>query len=359
MQSRVESSWRPVGLLRFVGTVIAGLAWTVVPPGALAAQETVIQTPPNRGGETLSMGLPPTWRFSVGGTTGVHRRGEVNQIQFLMNAGIYKDLLAPVTAAFGILTESYVARRGDFRDFGEGFDAGFRLMGYSPAFRFAAGYDYSIDDPCRICNKPIRWDYNKGLRKRIYQVWASIIELREGEAAFRSDDFRLSVAGPGKRIEINHPDMDVRVIGNFDVSDLVLGANFSKTGWWYEYFTGDSVSVTNLHELIPLEPGEYRIYTTKRFTPTGVTGSLPGPKQNAQSFNIYPNPVYDVAYVDTWKEESSISVVSLSGQEIITTQLHPFDERIELGALPEGMYIISRHGAGREPEYAKILKISH
>ncbi|RKY52138.1 MAG: alpha-amylase, partial [Candidatus Neomarinimicrobiota bacterium] len=30
------------------------------------------------------------------------------------------------------------------------------------------GYDYSINDPCRVCNKPIRWDYNKGLRKRIY-----------------------------------------------------------------------------------------------------------------------------------------------------------------------------------------------
>lgn len=221
------------------------------------------------------------------------------------------------------------------------------------------GYDYSIDDPCRICNKPIRWDYNKGLRKRIYQIWASVIELREGEAAFRSDDFRLSVAGPGKRIEINHPDMDVRVMGNFDVSEISLEANFSKTGWWYEYFTGDSISVTNLHELIPLEPGEYRIYTTKRFTPPGITSSLPGTRLAAQSFNIYPNPVYDVAYVDAGEGESRISVVSLSGQEIITTLLHPFDERIDLGALPEGMYIISRHGAGREPEFAKILKISH
>ena len=221
------------------------------------------------------------------------------------------------------------------------------------------GYDYSIDDPCRVCNKPIRWDYNKGLRKRVYQIWASVIQLRKGEAAFRSDDFRLSVSGPGKRIEINHPDMDIRIIGNFDVSALVLEANFSKIGWWYEYFTGDSLSVNDLHELLPLEPGEYRIYTTKRFTPPGITASLPGTGQAAQSFNIYPNPVYDVAFVDAWEEESRISVVSLSGQEIITTRLHPFDERIDMSALPEGMYIISRYGAGRDPEFAKILKISH
>ncbi len=220
------------------------------------------------------------------------------------------------------------------------------------------GYDYSINDPCRVCNKPIRWDYNKGLRKRIYQIWASVIELRKGEAAFRSDDFRLSVSGPGKRIEINHPDMDVRIIGNFDVSQIALEANFSKTGWWYEYFTGDSLSVSDLHELLPLEPGEYRIYTTKRFTPPRITASLPGTGQAALSFNIYPNPVYDVAFVDAWEVESRISVVSLSGQEIISTLLHPFDERIDMSALPGGMYIISRYGAGRDPEFAKILKIS-
>ncbi len=28
------------------------------------------------------------------------------------------------------------------------------------------GYDYSIDDPCRVCNKPIRWDYIRGPSKR-------------------------------------------------------------------------------------------------------------------------------------------------------------------------------------------------
>lgn len=220
------------------------------------------------------------------------------------------------------------------------------------------GYDYSIDYDCRVCNKPIRWDYNTGLRKRIYQVWASIIELRKNEAAFQTEDFRLAVSGPGKRIEINHADMDVRIIGNFDVNQLVLEANFSKTGWWYEYFTGDSLEVSNIHELLPLEPGEYRIYTTKRFTPPRITASVPGFENEQSSFKIHPNPVYDLARVEAWEVESQISVVNLAGSEIFTSVLSPNEVNLDFAGLAEGVYIINRQGANRGPEYAKILKIS-
>ncbi|MEJ2540687.1 MAG: hypothetical protein P8188_12075 [Gemmatimonadota bacterium] len=124
-----------------LGALAALLLLVSVPAGA---QETVIQTPPNRGGMTTSMGLPPTWRFSAGATVGTYRGGDVNQVQFLFNAGVYKDLLAPVTNAFGVLTEGYFGRRGDFARFQDGWDGGFRISGYSPAFRFAAGYDYSF-----------------------------------------------------------------------------------------------------------------------------------------------------------------------------------------------------------------------
>ena len=96
-----------------------------------------------------------------------------------------------------------------------------------------------------------------------------------------------------------------------------------------------------------------------RLTPPGTTTSLPGPKQAAQSFNIYPNPVYDVAFVEAWEVESRISVVSLSGQEIISIRLNPFEKSMDLGAVPEGLYIIKRYAAARDPEFAKILKISH
>ena len=125
-------------------TFIAGLAASA--PAELHAQGQVIQTPPNRGGMTTSMGLPPTWRWSLGGTTGINRL-EGQELTFYLNAGVYKDfLLAPVTSALGLLFEGYVGRRGSFETFGTGFDGGFRMSAYSPAIRFAGGYDYNFKD---------------------------------------------------------------------------------------------------------------------------------------------------------------------------------------------------------------------
>jgi hypothetical protein len=109
------------------------------------AQARVIQTPSDRGGQTLEMGLPPTFRFSLGASTGINRV-EVPALALYFNGGVYKDLMSPVTAGFGVLAEGYVGRRGSFEEFGQGFDGGLRFSGYSPAVRLAAGYDYNFKD---------------------------------------------------------------------------------------------------------------------------------------------------------------------------------------------------------------------
>ncbi len=220
------------------------------------------------------------------------------------------------------------------------------------------GYDYSIDYDCRVCNKPIKWGYYWGERKKVYQIWAAIIELRKSEVAFSSDNFKLSVSSAGKRIEINHSNMDVRIIGNFDVIQIVQDANFSQTGWWYDYFSGDSINVNDVNELIPLEPGEYRIYTTKRFSPPVITASVPWNSDRTASFSIYPNPTADLAFVEGWEVESQISVVNFSGAEVAQKVLEPFAKQIDLTNFPNGIYIITRFAEGKVTEYAKIMKLT-
>ncbi|MCK4746195.1 MAG: Por secretion system protein, partial [Bacteroidales bacterium] len=106
------------------------------------------------------------------------------------------------------------------------------------------GYDFSIDYDCRVCNKPLQWDYyDVGNRRKLYQVWSALINLKINEPAFESGNFYLNVSGAVKRIEINHSDMDVRIIGNFDVVEQPGSPSFSHTGWWYDYFSGDSINV--------------------------------------------------------------------------------------------------------------------
>tara|TARA_R110001583_G_scaffold1202_5_gene10062 strand:- start:17669 stop:20740 length:3072 start_codon:yes stop_codon:yes gene_type:complete len=127
------------------------------------------------------------------------------------------------------------------------------------------GYDFSIDENGRTGKKPIKWDYqNDPDRQHLYQVFSALIKLKTQEPAFSSEDFNLSVAGALKRIEINHSDMDVRVIANFDVKAGSITPNFSKTGTWYDYFNGTELSVSDINITINLEAGEYRLFTTKQ-----------------------------------------------------------------------------------------------
>ncbi|MFO7444782.1 MAG: alpha-amylase family glycosyl hydrolase [Ignavibacteriaceae bacterium] len=80
------------------------------------------------------------------------------------------------------------------------------------------GYDVAIDDPCRVCNKPIRWEYyDDPDRNRLYKTFAALINLKQYDA-FESDDFSLNAAGAVKRLNISHESMDVYVIGNFDIT---------------------------------------------------------------------------------------------------------------------------------------------
>jgi len=103
------------------------------------------QIPPNRGGSTTSMGLPPTWRFSLGSSVVTDRR-VTKDIGFYVNGSVYRDVLNPVMSLLGILAEGYLGQRGNLSSPGSGSDGGFRLSFYSPVLRLAAGVDYSVTD---------------------------------------------------------------------------------------------------------------------------------------------------------------------------------------------------------------------
>nr|WP_320120273.1 alpha-amylase family glycosyl hydrolase [uncultured Marinifilum sp.] len=151
----------------------------------------------------------------------------------------------------------------------------FTIPGPKMVWQFGElGYDISIDEGGRTSKKPILWEYqNNSDRKKLYEVYAALIKLKKEEIAFESSDFTLITSSALKRIEINHADMDVRVIGNFDVEVGEIDPNFSKTGTWYDYFSGQEISVSDINAKISLEPGEYHIYTTKQLTPPDIAAA--------------------------------------------------------------------------------------
>jgi hypothetical protein len=218
------------------------------------------------------------------------------------------------------------------------------------------GYDYSIDYDCRVCNKPIRWDYYTGKRLRLYQVWSALIELKTSEPAFRSGDFSLSVSGETKRIEINHANMDVRIIGNFDVVQQSVDPSFSSTGWWYSYFEGDSLEVTDVNGTLALEPGQFQIYTTKKLSKPEITASLEAVEPHPAALQVYPNPIADWIQVDPIPERSWLTVIQSNGQVLREISLREYQSRVDLSSLAPGLYVLIRETGNRAPETVKVIK---
>jgi hypothetical protein len=164
------------------------------------------------------------------------------------------------------------------------------------------GYDYSINWPCmteecRLDPKPPRWDYfDDGNRKNLYKVFQALIKLRKYDA-FHSDNYSYSLNTYAKRLTINHPAMNVNIFGNFNVISMNINPQFPNTGWWYDYFSGDSILVNNTQDQIFLEPGEFHIYTTVKL-PTPEQGILlnlevinnDGTIEDFKLEQNYPNP---------------------------------------------------------------------
>lgn len=191
------------------------------------------------------------------------------------------------------------------------------------------GYDISIDYPCRLCNKPILWNYyDEPARQKLFKVYKTLINLKKDYPAFKSSNFTINAGGSEKRINIYDSTMDIVITGNFGVQFGTIDPNFSRTGKWYDYFSGDSIIVNDVHSNIPQDAGEFHIYTTVRL-PKPEEGILndvqrDNQKQIVIEFNLeqnFPNPFNPSTEIQFSVKENShiiLKVYDVLGREIKT-----------------------------------------
>jgi hypothetical protein len=189
----------------------------------------------------------------------------------------------------------------------------------------------------------------------VYQIWSALIDLKLSETAFSSADFTLVVRDAAKRIEINHADMDIRIIGNFDVENLAVNPSFSKTGWWYSYFEGDSINVSDPQETISLAPGEYRLYTSKRLIKPDISAGVNKYKLAQSEFQVYPNPVKGMLYMEPVPESSRLTFLNSAGLVVKIFEMEGMQDHVDLSSLPPGLYILSRQTGKEQPQYVKVI----
>ena len=207
------------------------------------------------------------------------------------------------------------------------------------------GYDISIDYPCRICNKPILWNYlSENSRKRLYDVYKATINLRKSHPVFTGDDFTYSLNGAVKTLTLNNPTMNALVSVNIDVNSQDEILYFQNNGWWYEYFTGDSLEITG-NTNITLNPGEYRIYTNVKLDQPVIqnTVDIEEFKIAKWEINIYPNPsshFIKVSHNSKSNKPLSYAIVNTKGEMVLSEKLLVNENHINIENLKKGNYFL-------------------
>lgn len=185
------------------------------------------------------------------------------------------------------------------------------------------GYDVGYDDPCQLCNKPILWNYyQEPERRHLFQVWRALIDLKKTYPAFQSTNFDVDVTGEIKTVRLYDNAMDVVTVGNFGVEPRLPNVSFPHGGWWYEYFTGDSIQVNGSSQALSFDPGEYRLYTDVSLPAPDLTVPVSRePSVNLGFFPmlLWPNPSHGQAKLSYSLSEGAIVevwVFDLTGREV-------------------------------------------
>ena len=221
------------------------------------------------------------------------------------------------------------------------------------------GYDYSINycpdgtinNDCRVSNKPIRWDYaDDSERMDIYDVWAKLIKLKLKEDIFHTADFSLDVSESTglKIIKLNNEDDSsdlkyINVIGNFGVITQNIDPSFQETGVWYDLLDDNSqLNVSNVNAQISLQPGEFRVYGSSQV-------ALPVDEFELleRSLSIYPNPATETFRIN--KSAQKVEIYDLTGRLMISYKgdFYP-DKEYDASYLKPSLYFVriaTEHGS--------------
>jgi 1,4-alpha-glucan branching enzyme len=221
------------------------------------------------------------------------------------------------------------------------------------------GYDYSINycmsdgtinPDCRTYAKPVRWDYRDvAERYKVYKVVSALNHLKKTEALFSTTDYDIDLGGLGKRIHLNSASLNACIVGNFNVTSINMVPGFQHTGTWYDYFTGNPVSVNDQASSFSFQPGEYHIYFDQLVeTPDTTVNVLEVMDLYNLQFMVYPNPAANqitIGFENQKAGKVTIELLDLSGKLVATleqTQMAQGKQQVvtALSNFESGAYLI-------------------
>jgi len=127
---------RALRLVLRAGIAALGLALWLEPTDAAAAQTDL---PPDKGGKTYELGMPPVYKGNAGFMMGSYRPSGVSDLSVMAHFGIQKDLLSPVIGIAALQVEGSIGRTG------RELNGGGRLLFKIPSLHFSLGPDYDVE----------------------------------------------------------------------------------------------------------------------------------------------------------------------------------------------------------------------
>ena len=190
------------------------------------------------------------------------------------------------------------------------------------------GYDLSINYNGRINPKPPYWNYmSVPARLHLFKVFAALIKLKLTYPVFKATNYNVDMANVVKKLWLvsagGPGSFDAQAIGNFDVGVQTASPYFQHTGWWYDYFTGDSFNVTNASMTITMQPGEYHLYTDVALPVPDLVDTTARPN-GISELGIYSNDKIMVYPVPT---QGMVSFMSEDGQPIQKVSIYDIEGR--------------------------------
>jgi 1,4-alpha-glucan branching enzyme len=208
------------------------------------------------------------------------------------------------------------------------------------------GYDISKDYNGTLSDKPVHWEYySDENRLRVFNVFSFINKLKTTEPLFYSTaNYTLSGTGDVKTLTLSADTSYAFIVGNFNVISQTKTLSFPRKGIWYDYYTGDSLSLDTTARSLILSPGEYHLYATKKLS--GYPANpLSVKNTQTENFVVYPNPAQSTITIKSEYNPQYVKIYSLTGQLLYSRQ---FEESMDVSFLSKGIYLLKlefRHSA--------------
>jgi hypothetical protein len=144
--------------------------------------------------------------------------------------------------------------------------------------------------------------------------------------------------------------MKVVILGNFDVSGRMVNPSFTKTGTWFDFFTGMELRVTDPDLEYYYRPGEFHIYTTEK-----IGGIKPGlvpwqgelitgiEEENRTLPAIYPNPTHGSLFIHSaGRKIDKLVIMDTTGKIFNLDNPKGLNDPIQISteSLPSGIYLL-------------------